>query len=163
MDLHLFSRVSVFLKHITVGQAIQINGVRVHPRPRLSAPFSFQLSHGSLSSPRDALIGVYYATKNSPTFMQRLQAHHQLHGCAIGIGNDQIFGSQDITIHFRNDQFVVTRHSPRTAVIHHGRTKSCELGCPFQTQVSPSRKQSHIRLQCEGMFNGNDLDLGTLE
>ena len=147
MHLHFLPGVAVVHEHVAMRQAILVDGVWIHPRWIQACALSIQLVHGRLAGSCDALIRAHHAAFNSPLVVDRLEAHHQLHGGAVGVGQDQILRLHHFSVDFRHHQFVVVRHAPSAAVVHHGNPCGRELGRPFQTQHAAGGKQRHVRFQ----------------
>ena len=133
--------------------------MRVHPvHVFLSGAFPFQLCHRGLAGSCDALVGAHHAANQSPSVVQRLEGHHELHGGAVGVGNDQILVPKDPSIHFRHDQLVVGAHAPSAAVVHHRDATRCKPWRPVQTDRSARGKQGHVRRCVKCFFHADHLD-----
>ena len=102
------------------------------------------------------MVGADNAPFDRKCIVKWLERHDQLHGGAIGIGNDQVMRCNVGSIHFGNDEWSVGVHAPCAAVVNDRATLRCETRGPFQTHGSSGTEQSNMRGRFQRLFNGSN-------
>ncbi len=153
--LHLLPRIPVVSENIAMGQAIQINGVRIDGRVNgLAGAFRFQLHDGGFAGSGDALVRAHNAALDTVGVVQRLEGHQELHRRAIGVGDYAVVGTDGVAVHLGYHEWACWIHAPRTAVVDDRGPHFGKLGRPLFGHIPASTEQRHLRPCRQHLLNG---------
>ena len=124
------------LKAISLGNFLGSTSWPGTYLPLVCAP---QLVHGVLAGAGDGLVGRHHHALDGGVVVQGLQRHHQLHGRAVGIGDDVLLGvaGHRVGVDLGHDQRHVLVVAPGRGVVDDDAALGGDLGRPFLGHADP--------------------------
>ena len=158
--LPFLARVAVLHEDVDVGNAVEgdllgeLLGLDLLARHVLALGLGPQLVHGVLAGAGDGLIGRHHHALDGGAVVQGLQRHHQLHGRAVGVGDDVLLGvaGHRVGVHLGHDQRHVLVVAPGRGVIDDDAALGGDLGRPLLGHRAAGRHQAEVDLgEVEGL------------
>ena len=120
----------------------------------LAGTFCFQLHDGGFAGSGDALVRADHAALDAVGVVQWLEGHHELHCCAIGVGDDAVIGTNGIAVHLGHHQRTSGIHAPGTAVIDDRGPRLGKLRRPLFGYTTARTEQRHLRPCSQYLLHG---------
>jgi hypothetical protein len=132
-DLPLFLRVAVVEEDVDLGQRVERNRMGIDRwllrlTGDMCPDLALELRDRVRARPRDRLVRVDDDPLDADAVPQRHQDRNELHGGAVGVGDDPLVTLEVVRVHLRDDERHRLVHPPRTRVVDHGRASSSCLG-----------------------------------
>ena len=148
-DLPLLLGVAVIAEDVDVRQRVEGDLVRIDgglqwlPRGP-GTDLVLQLRHGLVAGAADGLVGIHDDARDAGAVAQGLEQRHQLHGGAIGVGDDALVVRRVLVVHASDHQRHARLHAPLRGVVDHGGATSHGFGGEDLGDAATGREDGHV-------------------